>query len=115
MSERRRSTLHRVAVTGLAAVLIFWGIFALMSGAEEFGGGLRGLVRNAPNALPWAIALGLLALADRFPMTGGLTFMALAVYTVIAFHGRADPVTFLTISAPVLVFGALLAWSGRRG
>jgi len=47
--------LRYVARTVLVLVAGFWSVFALLSGAEEYGGGIKGVVMNSPNAIPWLL------------------------------------------------------------
>ncbi|MDJ1007268.1 MAG: hypothetical protein QNJ13_05525 [Paracoccaceae bacterium] len=112
-----KTTGHRwtfwTGFCGLALVTAFWAVFALFSGAGELGGGWQGLWRNAPNALPWVLALGALGLAYVRPMAGGLVFAALGMLSVVYFDTWRHPATFATITAPYLVFGSLLALSAR--
>ena len=112
--KRSRTVIRRVALTGLTCVALFWCGFALVSGAEELGGGLRGLIRNSPNALPWVASLAFLLVAYRWPVVGGLSFVGFGLFTALQFDTGRHLLTFLTITAPLLVLGALLALSGWR-
>ena len=47
--------LRYTARTILLFISIFWFVFALLSGAEEYGGGVKGIITNSPNALPWLL------------------------------------------------------------
>jgi hypothetical protein len=38
-------------------------VFALVSGAEKYGGGFQGLIKNAPSAMPWLMLLFLVYVA----------------------------------------------------
>lgn len=112
MSWLKRRPLFWIAFTGLVAVTLFWGVFAALSGAEEAGGGWRGLLRNAPNAVPWVVALAALAAAYRYPVAVGVLFVLLGIASLILFETYRHIVTFSMISLPYLVFGAMLALSG---
>ena len=46
------------ARTILIFVSSFWFVFALLSGAEQYGGGIKGVMMNSPNALPWLVFFG---------------------------------------------------------
>ncbi len=41
-------------------------IFTLLSGAEEYGEGLHGIIKNSPNALPWVILLVIVFIAWKW-------------------------------------------------
>jgi len=70
--------------TGLIfGVLIF--LFALISGSEAYGGGIDGLIKNSPNALPWAIFLLLIAIAWKWELLGGIFVIATGVYLLFFF------------------------------
>ncbi|SDS18517.1 hypothetical protein SAMN04515667_1600 [Formosa sp. Hel1_31_208] len=45
----------------LIASLLF--AFALLSGSEGYGGGIMGIVKNSPNALPWVVLMFLVFVA----------------------------------------------------
>ena len=54
----RNTAIYSLLIIG---VLIF--IFALLSGAESKGGGVVGIIKNSPNALPWVFLLVLVYVA----------------------------------------------------
>ena len=121
MTDRKRSrtVTQWTALTGLSCLVLFWCGFALLSGADGlgakgFGDGIRGLIDNSPNALPWVASLALLVVAYRWPVVGGLSFVGLGLLTIVQFDtGRHLP-AFLAITAPFLVLGAFLALAGWR-
>ncbi len=115
MRRNRQIIYFRIAFIGLILVTLFWTAFALLSGAEQAGGGIAGLIRNSPNAVPWLVALGALTLAHRFPVAVGLAFVAFAVLTLVQFDTHRHVVTFVFFTLPFAVFGALMAWSGKIG
>ena len=101
--------LFWVGFAGLTVVTLFWAVFAALSGAEELGGGWRGLVANAPNALPWVVALVALAGTFRYPRVIGVLFVLLGLASLIQFETYRHVVTLTMITLPYLVFGAMLA------
>jgi hypothetical protein len=54
----------------LIGILVF--IFAVLSGAENFGGGLKGIIKNSANALPWLLLLVLIYVAWKWELIGGI-------------------------------------------
>lgn len=111
----QRGLLFWSAFIGLAILTGFWAVFALASGAEEYGGGIYGLIRNSPNAIPWVVLIGVLVLAWRYPFVGGLIYVGAGVFTLLFFKTYQDAVTFVLITLPYLGLGAALAWAGRKG
>jgi len=56
--ENRTKTvaiLRNTARYGLLLFTILLFGFALLSGSEDYGGGIQGILKNGINALPWAI------------------------------------------------------------
>lgn len=103
------STPHRHLLAALTALTLFWGVFALLSGAAEQGGGLAGLLRNAPNALPWVAVLALVALARRRPLAGGLALAALGALSIPLLGTWRYLLTFALVSLPYIALGLALA------
>ncbi|HHB52203.1 MAG TPA: hypothetical protein ENK75_04055, partial [Saprospiraceae bacterium] len=64
-------------------ILVF--LFALVSGSEAYGGGLMGIIKNSPNALPWALLLLLVGIAWKWEFLGGILILALAAYLFYLF------------------------------
>jgi hypothetical protein len=106
-----RPRLHRIAIWSLTILTTLWLVFALLSGAEQQGGGLSGVLRNSPNALPWAAMLALVWVANRAPLAGGWLFIAMAFITMVGFNTWHHPATFALITLPYMVLGAMLALS----
>ena len=97
---------------------ILVSVFALISGSEDFGGGISGVVKNSPNALPWLLLLLMLWLAWKHELLGGLVISVSGVVLVIYFNFTGNHFywsTFL-ITLLVLVLGLffLLSWRLRR-
>ena len=94
-----------------AAVSLFLGLFSLdaLSGADT-------LAQAVPDFLihliPSAIILTVLALSWNREWIGAVAFIAMAAgYAVVA---RAHPSWIVAIAGPLLVTGALYAWSWMR-
>jgi len=56
----------------LVVTALFWFVFALLSGAELLGGGIWGIVRNSPNALPWLFMFGIVYATIRYQRIGSI-------------------------------------------
>jgi hypothetical protein len=100
----------------LILVVSFWFVFALLSGAEELGGGLMGVVKNFPNALPWLLLFALVFLAWKWELVSGIIIAALGILTIFMFDTLEEGVTFLLISVPLMFLGGALvsAWYLER-
>lgn len=97
--------------------LLFLGItafgFALISGSESFGGGLMGVFKNSPNALPWLILLGVIAYAWKNELYGGISITVLGVAAVIAFNfiGPRFFIETFILTSLIPTFGGFLLFS----
>lgn len=106
-----------IGTTSLIILLIF-GIlifmFALVSGSETFGGGFYGIIRNSPNAIPWAALLILVWVAYRWKLIGGILITLLGfglLYLFRIFTSEFVTVTFIIALFPVLLGSMLiLSW-----
>ena len=78
--------LRKVARYGLLTIVAFVIGFALLSGAEKYGGGLYGVVQNSPNALPWLVLLGLVYVAWRWEKIGGTLITTAGIVAVYFFN-----------------------------
>lgn len=83
----------------------FWFVFSLLSGAEEYGGGLRGIVMNSPNSLPWIFLFGLVYLSWKKEIIGGFLIFLMGIGTVLFFKTFQDIVVFSIVSLPLLLLG----------
>lgn len=118
MYIKRANTFRFVARYGLLLLSVLIFIFALLSGAEEYGGGFMGVMKNSPNALPWLVLLLLVLFAWKNELLGGILITALGVYFVYYFNFSGPNFwisTFLaTLLIPVLGSFFLLSWFWRR-
>ncbi len=100
----------------VVGVLVF--LFALSSGAENYGGGFQGLMKNVPNALPWLALLLFLLLAWKRELPGGiliiLTGVALLIFFVFTANRFYLPVLILTLLVILLGSFFVLSWYLRR-
>ena len=64
-------------------------VMALFFGAGDYGGGLTGIIKNSPNAMPWALLLVILFIAWKKEKIGGilLTFLGIAMVYFFNFSG----------------------------
>ncbi|MCK4261744.1 hypothetical protein KAX00_01415 [bacterium] len=90
---------------------VWWTFFALVSGAGE---GLRGLLANAPNALPELVFLVSVAIAWRWEAVGGIMLLLCALGTFFFFHIGRHLFMHLTFVLPPVVAGFLFLASWRK-
>ncbi len=80
--------------------------FALLSGAEKYGGGLSGIVKNSPNALPWTLLLLLIYIAWKWEWLGGILITILGLFLVYYFNFQGSHfylgVFLITLSIAIL-------------
>ena len=97
-------------------ILVF--IFALLSGAENYGGGISGIIKNSPNAVPWFVLLLLVFLAWKWELIGGIIITLLGVGMIYFFNFSGSNfflITFiLTLFITVLGSFFLLSWYLRK-
>ena len=103
--------LRYSARTVLAIVATFWFVFALLSGAAEYGGGIKGLLLNSPNALPWVLLGVLVYVAFKWELVGGLLIAGMGVLTVFFFNAYKSAFVFFAIPVPLVVLGGFLVVS----
>ena len=100
--------LRYSARTVLAIAAMFWFVFALLSGSEEYGGGIKGLILNSPNALPWLLLGVLVYVAFKWELVGGLLIAGMGGLTVFFFHAYKSAFVFFAIPVPLILLGCFL-------
>jgi len=97
----------------IITTLIF--VFSILSGAEEYGGGLRGLIHNSPNALPAICLYIITAIAWKWELVGGLIIISFGIFSFFFFnvhHGNAFVLFFMIL--PILIIGLLFLFSWHK-
>lgn len=96
-------------------VLLF--VFALISGAEEYGNDFWAVLKNSPNALPWLIYLLIVLIAWKRELIGGLLLVVFGIFFLF-FFGVFDHFILATfiIVLFVIINGLLFlgSWWQRR-
>ena len=112
-ARRMRSIARGLALIWASSVFLFM----LFSGAEGFGGGLRGIAINSPNALPGLGFLVCAAIAWRSEAVGGIVLLVegMLVFAVVPMAlnrpASAVPGLVLTLAVPPLIAGFLFLGS----
>ena len=99
----RRKFWLIAAVLLTLAILLF--VFSLLSGAEQLGGGLEGIILNSPNALPWAFLLVFVYVAWRWELIGGSLIVLMGLFTLFFFRGYEHPFVLFVITLPMIILG----------
>ncbi|MEO1204712.1 MAG: hypothetical protein AAFV45_00115 [Pseudomonadota bacterium] len=110
------SWLHAFSIVTLLIVCTFWFVFALLSGAQDYGGGVSGLIQNSPNAIPWIGLYIVIIMGWKWPLTGGVLVVSLGLLSVVQFDTYKHGLTFLLISLPLIALGLslILVWAWMR-
>jgi len=87
------------------SILIF--LFALLSGAENYGGGIKGVLLNSPNALPWLILLILVYFSWKNEKIGGWLLIIIAIFFTFQFDAYESIIAFSILILPILISGIL--------
>ena len=93
-------------------------IYAQLSGSEGHGGGVSGIIKNSPNALPWAIMLLFVLVAWKWELIGGILITGLGI-TLLYFFNFTGPhfslfPFILTIIIIILGSFFIVSWLLRR-
>ncbi len=109
---------RRIARYGLLVMSVFVFFFALFSGAENYGGGIEGIMLNSPNAMPWLILLLFLLIAWHWELLGGVLIMLIGL-TLLYFFNFQGPNFFLTtfiltILITILGLFFMISWYLRQ-
>lgn len=115
-SIRVAKWLRYVARTVLVLVAGFWFVFALLSGAEGFGGGLKGILINSFNALPWLLLFVFVWIVWKFELLGGILITLFGIITIFFFKTYQDVIVFLMVSLPLILLGGCFigSWVLRK-
>lgn len=111
--ETRIRTLRYAVRIILFIVTTFWFIFALLSGAEQYGGGFKGVVMNSPNTLPWLVLYAINILVWKFERLGGAILIACALFMTFAFDVLEGNWGVLWVAVvPLLILGTTSVYCG---
>ncbi|OQY30114.1 MAG: hypothetical protein B6I38_07665 [Anaerolineaceae bacterium 4572_5.1] len=98
--------LRYTARTILLIITALVFVFSLLSGSEEYGGGIKGILKNSPNALPWLLLFVFIYVAWKWELVGGAIVALMGVFTVFFFHSYRFPIVFFVISVPLIILGS---------
>ncbi len=113
MKDIIKKIIHWVPRIIILVFAIFAFIFALLSGAEDHGGGLKGVLINSPNAIPWLILLGIVYITWKWEKIGGWILIGISVIFTIFFNALENIEVFLILILPILLSGILFLVSSK--
>ena len=109
----RYSARYTLLIIG---ILVF--IFALLSGSESEGGGIMGILKNSPNAIPWLVLLILVLIAWKWELIGGILITIIGLVMVYYFNFSGPNFTLLVFIMTILIamFGSffIISWYLRK-
>ena len=91
----------------LSIIALFWFVFAMLSRAEGYGGGLKGIIYNSPNAIPWLILLVFVWLAWKYELIGGIIITILGFLTIFMFDVFNEPFALIAFTLPLMILGGM--------
>jgi len=119
MSKERVANIFRnIARYFLLVVAILVFIFALLSGSEQYGGGITGILKNSSNAIPWLLLLILVFIGWKWELIGGIGITSLGIVMFYFFNFGTTNfflVTFI-LTLIIIILGSffLLSWYLRK-
>ncbi|MCD6116220.1 hypothetical protein J7K93_04325 [bacterium] len=97
-------------------ILVF--VFALFSGSENNGGGVSGIIKNSPNALPWFVLLVLIFLAWKQELVGGIIICLLGIAGMYFFNIQGQNFFLFTfiLTLLIIILGSffIISWYLRK-
>jgi len=113
MKRNVKKIVHWAPRVLILIVAIFFFVFALLSGAEQYDGGLKGILMNSPNALPWLVLFIIVWIAWKWEKIGGWLFILIAVIFTFFFDVYETPVLIFILIIPLWVVGILFLISNK--
>ncbi|MDX2442781.1 MAG: hypothetical protein QNK30_03165 [Bacteroidales bacterium] len=110
--------LRNIARYTMLTIGILLFVFALLSGSEEYGGGLMGIIKNSPNAAPWLGLLVFVFIAWKWELPGGILIVSLGLFVTWFMSIRGNnfyiiPFIFFLLIITMGVF-FLVSWYLRK-
>ncbi len=110
--------LRNLSRFSMLTISILVTIFALLSGSEDYGGGITGIIKNSPNAIPWLVLLVLIYIAWKWELIGGIliTIFGLFLMYFFNFNESSFHIVPFILTLLVVVFGSLFitSWYLRK-
>ncbi len=109
------SRCRYLARTLLLLITTLCFVFAMLSGAEQYGGGLKGIMLNSPNVLPWATLYLINVLTWNFERVGGMVLIIASLFMANLFHVmKGNWVILWFVIVPLFLLGMLFIYCGYK-
>jgi len=105
---RTTRLIKNCARTVLLVLSTLLFIFSLLSGADRLGGGIKGIIHNFPNTLPWIILLVAVFVSFKWELIGGIIILLMGIFSIFFFNAFENIFVLLVISIPLIVLSKLL-------
>ena len=100
--------LRGIARYTLLVVLSLAFIFAIFSGSGDYGGGIKGIIKNSMNGAPWLLMLIILFVAWKWELVGGIimTLLGFGAMYFFCYPWKGFEFAFY-LSLVIILFGLL--------
>lgn len=110
--------LSIIARYTLLVVLLFTIVFAALSGSGDYGGGIKGILKNSINASPWLLLLVILFVTWKWELIGGILITSLGFVAMyfLNFPWKGFDWFPFFLSLTIIIFGSffIISWYLRR-
>jgi len=93
-----------IGAIGSLSIGLLLFLFSLFSGAEVYGGGILGILKNSPNSIPWLLVIIFSLLGWKWNLIGGLLITITGI-SVFIFFFLLNPIIYIELA---FLFGALI-------
>jgi hypothetical protein len=96
----------------LLSILTPTMIFAILSGSEEYGGGIHGMIQNSPNAWPWVAMIFIVLLSRKWQKLTAFLITAAGLFLLWFFNAgpNFNPLV-LAITGLIPFMGLMQLWT----
>ena len=98
------NSLRYVALLIASLLALIWGLFAVVSGAQNGAG----LIANLPNAAPFLVVMITVYIAFRWDVAGGALLVLFGAASVVFFNAWTSPIVLFGLCVPAIAAGLTL-------
>lgn len=109
MSDTNRNLLKWIPRILAIMFLLFMSLFALDVFSEDYSI-WETLIALFMHLIPSYFLIAVIIIAWRWSTIGGILFLLLGTFSVFFFNTYRDPISFMIISLPAFILGALFIW-----
>lgn len=106
--------LRGIARYTLLVLLSLVFIFAILSGSDDYGGSIKGIIQNSMNGLPWLILLVILFVAWKWELIGGILITLTGLGAMYFFNFTGPNFFWFTffLCLGIIIFGSffIISW-----